>query len=109
LIALLLIVAGARVRLSLDVAGLALAYLVCRTAGKLIGGWIASAITRGEAHRDLGLSLMSPGIVGIAFALNVVQARGDADNTTALFAIVIAGSLASDLISLVTPPGERPA
>jgi hypothetical protein len=109
LIALLLIVAGARVRPSLDVAGLALAYLVCRTAGKLIGGWIASVITRGEAHRDLGLSLMSPGIVGIAFALNVVQARGDADNTTALFAIVIAGSLASDLISLVTPPGERTA
>jgi hypothetical protein len=109
LIALLLIVAGARVRPSLDVAGLALAYLVCRIAGKLIGGWIASAITRGEAHRDLGLSLMSPGIVGIAFALNVVQARGEADNTTALFAIVIAGSLASDLISLVTPPGERTA
>jgi hypothetical protein len=109
LIALLLIVAGARVRPSLDVAGLALAYLVCRTAGKLFGGWIASAITRREAHRDLGLSLMSPGIVGIAFALNVVQARGEADNTTTLFAIVVAGSLASDLISLVTQPGERSA
>ena len=29
--------------------------------------------------------------------------------TATLFAIVIAGSLASDLISLVTPPGERTA
>jgi hypothetical protein len=109
LIALLLIVAGARVHLSIDLAGLAVAYLVCRIAGKLIGGWFASVMTRGEARRDLGLSLMSPGIVGIAFALNVVQARGDADNTTALFAIVIAGSLASDLISLITPSGERGA
>ena len=42
LIALLLVVAGAPGAAVGDMAGLALAYLVCRTAGKLIGGWIAS-------------------------------------------------------------------
>ena len=109
LIALLLVVAGARVRLSADMAGLVAVYLVCRIAGKLLGGWIASLTSGRDVPRDLGLLLMSPGVVGIAFALNVVQARGDVDNTTALFAIVIAGSLASDLISLFVPWQEQPA
>jgi hypothetical protein len=84
-------------------------YLACRIAGKLIGGWIASLIAGPDVPRDLGLSLMSPGIVGIAFALNVVQAHGDPDSTTALFAIVIAGSLVSDLLSLFAPGRERRA
>jgi hypothetical protein len=108
LIALLLIVAGARVSLSTPVAGLVAVYLVCRIAGKLLGGWIASLTSGGDVPRDLGLLLMSPGVVGIAFALNVVQARGGVDNTTALFAIVIAGSLASDVISLFVPWQEQP-
>jgi hypothetical protein len=109
LIALLLVVAGARVRLSADMAGLVAVYLVCRIAGKLLGGWIASLISGRDVPRDIGLLLISPGVVGIAFALNVVHASGDVDNTTALFAIVIAGSLASDLISLVVPWQEQPA
>jgi hypothetical protein len=78
-------------------------------AGKLIGGWIASVIAGADVPRDIGLSLMSPGIVGIAFALNVVQAHGTLDSTTALFAIVIAGSLVSDLISLFAPGREQHA
>jgi hypothetical protein len=108
LIALLLIVAGARVHLTAEVAGLVAVYLVCRTSGKLLGGWLASIGSHGNVPRDLGLSLMAPGIVGIAFALNVVQARGD-DNTATLFAIVIAGSLASDVISLFVRGQEHPA
>jgi Kef-type K+ transport system membrane component KefB len=109
LIALLLILAGARVHLTLEVAGLVAVYLVCRTTGKLLGGWFASIGSGGDVPRDLGLSLMAPGIVGIAFALNVVQARGEADNTATLFAIVIAGSLASDVISLFVRGPEHPA
>ena len=109
LIALLLIVAGARVELSMDLAGLVGVYLVCRFAGKLLGGWIASLIAGPDVPRDFGSSLMSPGIVGIAFALNVVQAHGDLDSTTTLFAIVIAGSLLSDLLSLFGPGREQHA
>jgi hypothetical protein len=108
LMALLLVVAGARVQVTAEVAGLVAVYLVCRITGKLIGGWIAT-IGGGDLPRDLGLSLIAPGIVGIAFALNVVQARGDADETAALFAIVIAGSLASDVISLFVRGQDHPA
>jgi uncharacterized membrane protein SirB2 len=109
LIALLLIVAGARVALSMELAGLVGVYLTCRIAGKLIGGLFASLIAGRDVPRDIGLSLMSPGIVGIAFALNVVQAHGNLESTTTLFAIVIAGSLVSDLLSLFAPSREQHA
>ncbi len=94
--------------LSLDLVGPAAAYLICRLAGKLSGGWLASLISARHVPRDLGLYLMSPGVVGIAFALNVVQVLGDAEGTTFL-TIVIAGSLASDLVALAASQPEQPA
>lgn len=99
LIALLLLVAGARLAISIDLAGLVAVYVICRIAGKLAGGWLASRAGGSEVPRDLGLHLISPGVIGIAFALNALQALGDAKGST-VFAIVIAGSLASDLVSL---------
>jgi len=108
LIALLLLVAGARMQLSLDLVGLAAVYLICRMAGKLAGGWLASFTSAGKVPRDLGLHLMAPGVVGIAFALNALKVRSDAEGT-ALLTIVIAGSLASDLVSLASSEPEQPA
>ena len=108
LIALLLLVAGARMDLSLELVGPAAVYLICRLAGKLAGGWLASLTSARAAPRDLGLHLISPGVVGIAFALNVVQVLGDAEGA-AFLTIVIAGSLASDLVSLAASQPERPA
>lgn len=108
LIALLLFVAGARLDLSLELVGPAAVYLICRLAGKLAGGWLASVTSARAAPRDLGLHLISPGVVGIAFALNVVQVLGDAEGA-AFLTIVIGGSLASDLVSLTASQPERPA
>lgn len=99
---LLLVVAGARLAFSSDVLGVGVAYAVLRIAGKLVGGWVAAHVTR-ELPRRFGLSLSAPGVVGIAIALNVLQARGDAGAT--MFAIVIAGSLGAELLSLL--PGPR--
>lgn len=109
LIALLLVVAGARVHFSADLAPLIAVYLLCRIAGKLVGGWMAGSASGGDVPRDTGLLLISPGIVGIAFALNVLQALGGAESATTLFAIVIAGSLLSDLVSLFVPGQDQPA
>lgn len=109
LMALLLVVAGARVHLSTDLAGLVAVYLVCRIAGKLLGGWFAGIASGGDVPRDTGLLLISPGIVGIAYGLNLVQALGGSDSATTVFAIVIAGSLASDVLSLFVPGQERGA
>ena len=98
---LLLIVAGARVMFSANIAWLVIAYVVLRTAAKLIGGWLVARTVAPELPRDVGFHLTSSGIVGIAFALNVLQARGDLDIASMVFTIVVAGSLASDLLALL--------
>ena len=105
---LLLIVAGSRVMLSADVAGLVLAYVVLRTAAKLVGGWLAARAVAPELPRDVGFHLTSSGIVGIAFALNVLQTHGDLEIASTVFTIVVAGSLASDLLALLASRREAP-
>ena len=61
---------------------------VRRSAGsleKLSGGWLASVTSARRAAARFGaVTSSSPGVVGIAFALNVVQARGDAEGTRVL-------------------------
>jgi hypothetical protein len=102
LIVLLLVVAGAHLEFSTGLAGFVAAYIVFRTAGKLVGGWLTLAIAQPAGPGGLGLSLLSPGLVGIAFALDALLARGDTSNvTTTPFMIVVAGSLGSELLALV--------
>jgi hypothetical protein len=101
LVVLLFLVAGARLELSTPLAGLVVAYMAFRMAGKLAGGWLASVVAMPALPRDVGLSLISPGVVGIAIALNVFQALGMAETSASLFMIVTAGSLGSEVLSLL--------
>jgi Kef-type K+ transport system membrane component KefB len=105
LVVMLLLMAGSRLLISPRLLGLVALYVVCRTAAKLAGGWIARALAR-DLPRDLGLRLVSPGVVGVAFALNALQARPALDVTATAFAIVVAGSIASDLVSWFAAPIE---
>lgn len=109
LIVVLLIVGGFRLEPSARLLGLVALYVVCRTAGKLVGGWLAGRTVERDLPRDLGFRLLSPGIVGLAFAMNVLQARGDLDATATAFTIVVVGSLASDLLDRLAPRSGRPA
>jgi hypothetical protein len=95
---LLFLAAGARMEFNRKLLGVAVAYAVLRMIGKLVGGWFAARVTL-QLPRKFGLFLSAPGVVGIAIALNVLQARGDAGST--MFTIVIAGSLAAELFSLL--------
>ena len=52
------------------------AYLLLRTVGKLLGGWIVRRTMPDGLPVDLGLLLVSPGIFGVAFAMNTVRAAG---------------------------------
>jgi len=106
LVVLLLVVAGARLKLSLGLAGLAIAYVVLRMAGKLLGGWMAGHVAP-ELPRDVGLSLSAPGFVGIAIAIDVYQSHGNTEMGATLFAIVIAGSLGAELLSLIVARRSR--
>jgi hypothetical protein len=98
LIVLLLVVAGARLEIATEWAGLIAAYVVFRIIGKLVGGWLAGRIIVRELPQDIGLLLSSPGALSIALALNVLQAGDAVGEASTLFAIAVAGSLGSELL-----------
>ena len=100
LVVLLLVVAGARLEVSITLVGLIVAYVVLRLAGKRVGGWLAARAAPSDGI-DPGFSLSSPGVVGIAIALNVLQAGTGSATSRMLFAIVVVGSLGSELLSLL--------
>jgi hypothetical protein len=83
--------------------GLVALYLIFRLAGKIAGGWMAARIAGHELPPDLGLYLISPGVVGIAFAVNAVQTRGDLLDVTIVLTTVVSGSFCLELLALLAP------
>ena len=96
LVVILLLVAGAQVVFSVDAAAIAVAYVLFRTAGKLLGGWLATTVARVSVP-GTGLFLISPGIFGVAFAMNAVRAFGS--DISPLVTIVVIGTVGSQLVS----------
>jgi hypothetical protein len=106
LIVLLLITAGAMLQPTMAGVWLFAPYVVFRCAGKIIGGWTAARMAPAVAPSDLGAYLIPPGVIGIAFALNLHQVTHDA--ATALVFAVSVGAVASEALALIVAPG-RPA
>jgi hypothetical protein len=106
LVVLLVLVAGARFGLWPGLALLASVYLLFRIAGKMAGGWIARRIAGGDVPPRLGLYLVSPGVLAIAFGLNVIQAAGP-DRAAVVLAVAVAGSIGSAVISHFVHPREE--
>jgi hypothetical protein len=102
LLVLVLLVAGARVELSLASLGLGAGYLVLRVLGQLAGGAVAARVIGVNAPRDLRLSLLPPGVFGVAFALNAVSVVGA--DASILLAAVVAGTIGSEFVALLLPP-----
>jgi hypothetical protein len=107
LVVLLLVSAGAGLTLSTAGIWLFAPYVVFRVAGKLTGGWVASRIAPGVAPSDLGAYLIPPGVIGIAFALNLQQVAPGV--TSALVFAVAMGSIASELLAVLVAPEPRAA
>ena len=101
---LVLIVAGAHVNLPTGWLQLGLAYLLLRTASKLSGGWLARHVAGAGSPHDLGLAMLSPGVVGVAFALNALRVGGP-DLSPLLFAVVF-GAVGSELVATFVRPHE---
>ena len=99
LVVLVLIVAGAHVMLPTPWLTVAAVFVVFRTVAKLGAGWAAGHLVRPTLSGRLGVSLLSPGILGIAFALNVARAvGGDAEP---LLAAVAVGAIGCDVIARI--------
>ncbi len=105
LIVLVLIAAGAGLQMTPAGIWLFAAYVVFRLSGKLIGGWAASRIAPGIAPADLGAYLIPPGVIGVAFALNLQQVSADA--ASALVFAVAMGAIVSELLAVVVAPRPR--
>jgi len=101
LVVLVLLVAGARVELSLPVLAYGAVYLLARTGGLLVGAlWLKRLVAR-QAPRDLGRHLLQPGVFGIAFALNTSIATDP--NDSLLLATVVVGTIGSEIAALLLP------
>jgi hypothetical protein len=106
LVVLLLLTAGAHVSFWPGLGLLVPTYLLVRIAGKVLGGWMAGRIAGHHRPLRVGLYLVSPGMIAVALALNVLQAGGS-DRAGLVLAAVVVGSLGSELISLFVHPREE--
>ncbi len=102
LLVLILLLAGARANFSPVVLTLSIAYVVVRTSGKLLGGWLATH-SSAAIQRSNNVQLISPGVFGVAFALNVVRAGGP--EFTPMLTVVVVGTIASSLIAAFSRSG----
>jgi len=102
LVLLVLLVAGARADPSAASLGLAGAYVLLRVVGKLAGGTVARRAAGTRVPRDLGFHLLSPGVFGVAFALNAARAAGS--DASVLLTTVVVGTIGSELAALLLQP-----
>jgi hypothetical protein len=104
LVVLLLLIAGARAAYSPAVLTIAIVYLVARLLAKLAGGWLVGRIVGSELPTRFGLYLLSPGVIAAAFALNAeLVAAGPAGS---VLGVVVAASIASDLLAVIAVRSE---
>jgi hypothetical protein len=99
LVVLLLLIAGAQARSSTAIATLIVIYTVLRLIGKVSAGQVVGRMVSPKLPPDFGLSLISPGVIAVAFALNVQNAK--AEGAGELLSIVVGGSIVSELISRI--------
>ena len=105
LIVLLLLTAGALWVPSMTVLWLLAPYLLFRLAGKCAGAWATARFLDVRAG-DLAAFLMPPGVLAVAFALNVRQVLPVSAGET-LISVVAVGTAAFELFALAVVPRWR--
>jgi hypothetical protein len=107
LLVLVLVIAGARAEITVAAVGLGIGYAFLRGTGRIAGGWMARRLAAPSVPAELGLRLLPPGVLGVAFAMNAVREYGP--DITALLTVVVVGACASDLLARLTRPAEAAA
>jgi len=101
LLVLVLLVAGARCEVSLTALAFGLAYGALRVLGISAGSVAAARIIGVHRPGDVARSLMRPGVFGVALALNAASVSGS--NAALLLAVVVLGTIISELLALLVP------
>ena len=99
-VALLLVVAGASIEWNLALLWIAAPLILLRLIGKLVGSLAAARMSH-VASGLLAATLVPPGVLGIALALNLQQVLGPAG--TLLLSGVTVAAVISELLSAVLP------
>jgi hypothetical protein len=97
LIVLILAVSGARLVLTPVVLAIGLPYLLLRFIGTRAGSSAARRLVPAWSATDTSLTLVSPGIVGLAFALNAVRAAGS--DAATLISVIVVSVVGSELLA----------
>jgi len=105
LVLLLLLTAGASLEWSRLAIWLIAPFVLFRVTGKLMGAKLATQLAAPLAAADLGAYLLPPGVIGIAFALNVQQVASPVTGAAIVTAVAV-GSLVCELLALIEPPGR---
>ena len=104
LVVLLVVVAGAQTVLGPLSLFLFAIFVVFRLSGKVIGGAAAARLVPALAGEVLGAFLVSPGVMGIAIALNLQQIAPS--DGRAVVSAVAAGALVFEVLSAFVAPAE---
>ena len=88
---ILLLVAGASSVVTAEAAIFALVFALLRLIGKLAGGVLAALVAGAPDQTQLGRQLLTPGVIGIAFALDAGQAAALGFGSTSIVTIVAMG------------------
>lgn len=105
LVVLLLLTAGALWAPSMTALWLLAPYLLFRLAGKAAGAWATASFLEVRAG-DLAAFLMPPGVLAVAFALNVRQVLPAPSGET-LVSVVAMGTAAFEVFALAVVPRWR--
>lgn len=102
LLVVLLLTAGARMRFTMSIAIAAVAFVALRFVAKAAGGWLVTRMVRPRLPASFGLLLLSPGVIGVAFALNAALAGGGSSGF--VLSVAVAATVISELLALITQP-----
>jgi hypothetical protein len=97
-----LLLAGARADLSGASLALGVGYLALRIVGKLAGSAAVGRTAAVASTSDFARSSLSPGVFGVAFALNIFNVVGS--DATVLLTAVVVGTIGSEFFALVLRP-----
>jgi hypothetical protein len=104
LIVLMLLAAGAKLTFSGWILILAIAYVLLRVAGKLLGGRLTRLVPGVAIPDNVGAALLPPGVFGIAFALDATSMMQSA--ATSILAATVLGSIGCQLLAALSQPTE---
>lgn len=96
-----LLAAGASAAVSPGALVLGAAYVALRVVGQLAGGLLGRRVAGLTVPQDVGLHLLSPGVFGVAFALNAAVVLGQ--DAAVLLAAVVVGTIGSEFVAVLLP------